>query len=228
MLPETARHSGRFDLAGAFTSTFGMGALVFGLVRAATDGWSDRLTLASFIVGVLLLAAFLLVELRAEEPITPLRLLANASRSGANVARGLLFAGMFGMFFFLTQFLQDVLGYSPLQTGFAFLPIPLTVLTTSQFASRVLVQRVNGKLLMLTGVGLSALGLLVASRLSADSTYLDGADLPAAVRHGQRAVVPDPHLGGPGRCRAGRRRCRLGPGQRHPAARRHRSGSPRW
>jgi hypothetical protein len=76
------------------------------------------------------------------------------------------------MFFFLTQFLQDVLGYSPLQTGFAFLPIPLTVLTMSQFASRVLVHRVNGKLLMLTGVGLSALGLLVASRLSADSTYL--------------------------------------------------------
>jgi EmrB/QacA subfamily drug resistance transporter len=172
VLPETARHTGRFDLAGAFTSTFGMGALVFGLVRAATDGWSDSVSLASFVIGVLLLAAFLGVELRAEEPITPLRLLANASRSGANVARGLLFAGMFGMFFFLTQFLQDVLGYSPLQTGFAFLPIPLTVLTTSQFASRVLVHRVNGKLLMLLGVGLSALGLLVASRLSADSTYL--------------------------------------------------------
>jgi EmrB/QacA subfamily drug resistance transporter len=172
VLPETARHSGRFDLAGAFTSTFGMGALVFGLVHAATDGWSDSITLMSFVAGVLLLAAFLAVELRAEEPITPLRLLANASRSGANVARGLLFAGMFGMFFFLTQFLQDVLGYSPLQTGFAFLPIPLTVLTTSQVASRVLVHRVNGKLLMLAGVGLSALGLLVASRLSADSTYL--------------------------------------------------------
>jgi len=172
VLPETTRHSGRFDLAGAFTSTFGMGALVFGLVRAATDGWSDSITLVSFVAGVLLLAAFLAVELRAEEPITPLRLLANASRSGANVARGLLFAGMFGMFFFLTQFLQDVLGYSPLQTGFAFLPIPLTVLTTSQLASRVLVHRVNGKLLMLTGVGLSALGLLVASQLSADSTYL--------------------------------------------------------
>jgi EmrB/QacA subfamily drug resistance transporter len=172
VLPETTRHSGRFDLAGAFTSTFGMGALVFGLVRAATDGWSDTVSIASFVAGALLLAAFLAVELRAEEPITPLRLLANASRSGANVARGLLFAGMFGMFFFLTQFLQDVLGYSPLQTGFAFLPIPLTVLTTSQLASRVLVHRVNGKLLMLTGVGLSALGLLVASRLSADSSYL--------------------------------------------------------
>ena len=118
VLAETARKHGRFDLAGAFTSTFGMGALVYGFVRAASDGWSDTGTVGSFVAGVLLLAAFVVVELRAEEPITPLRLLANASRSGANVARGLLFAGMFGMFFFLTQFLQDVLGYSPLQAGF--------------------------------------------------------------------------------------------------------------
>ena len=171
VLPETERQHGRFDFAGAFTSTFGMGSLVYGFVRAASDGWSDSLTVGSFVVGALLLAAFIAVELRAEEPITPLRLLANASRSGANVARGLLFAGMFGMFFFLTQFLQNVLGYSPLQAGFAFLPIPLTVFASSQFVSRVLVQRVNGKVLMLFGVGLATLGMLVASRLSADSSY---------------------------------------------------------
>ncbi|MCW2493905.1 MAG: transporter, partial [Frankiales bacterium] len=121
VLPETARQHGRFDLAGAFTSTIGMGALVYGFVRAASNGWSDPFTIGSFVLGVLLLVAFVHTELRAEEPITPLRLLTDASRSGANVARGLLFAGMFGMFFFLTQFLQDVLGYSPLQTGFAFL-----------------------------------------------------------------------------------------------------------
>jgi len=171
VLPETDRHTGRFDLAGAFTSTIGMGALVYGLVRAATDGWSDPVFLVSFVSGTVALMAFVAVELRAAEPITPLRLLADASRSGANTARGLLFAGMFGMFFFLTQFLQDVLGYSPLQTGFAFLPIPLTVFVTSQLASRVLVHRVNGKLLMLTGVGLSASGLLVSSQLSAGSSY---------------------------------------------------------
>ena len=171
VLPETARQHGRFDFAGAFTSTFGMGALVFGFVHAASNGWSDSLTIGSFIVGVVLLASFVAVELRAEEPITPLRLLANASRSGANVARGLVFAGMFGMFFFLTQFLQNVLGYTPLQTGFAFLPIPLTVFASSQLASRVLVQRVNGKVLMLTGVGLSTLGLLLASQLTAHSSY---------------------------------------------------------
>ncbi|MEO6700555.1 MAG: MFS transporter [Jatrophihabitantaceae bacterium] len=171
VLPETARKHGRFDLSGALTSTFGMGALVYGFVRAASDGWSDAVTMGSFIAGALSLAAFIGIELRAEEPITPLRLLTDASRSGANAARGLLFAGMFGMFFFLTQFLQDVLGYSPLQTGFAFLPIPLMVLSSSQLASRVLVPRVNGKALMLAGVGLSTLGLLLASRLSANSSY---------------------------------------------------------
>ncbi|MDQ1749404.1 MAG: hypothetical protein QOE71_460, partial [Pseudonocardiales bacterium] len=171
VLPETARQHGRFDLAGAFTSTIGMGALVYGFVRAASNGWSDPFTIGSFVLGVLLLVAFVHTELRAEEPITPLRLLTDASRSGANVARGLLFAGMFGMFFFLTQFLQDVLGYSPLQTGFAFLPIPLTVFASSQLASRVLVNRLSGKALMLIGVSLSAIGLLLSSQLSANSTY---------------------------------------------------------
>jgi len=127
VLPETARRKGRFDLAGALTSTIGVGALVYGFVRAASSGWSDTVTVSAFVLGVVLLVAFVRTELRAEQPITPLRLLTNASRSGANVARGLLFAGMFGMFFFLTQFLQDVLGYSPLQAGFAFLPVPLTV-----------------------------------------------------------------------------------------------------
>jgi EmrB/QacA subfamily drug resistance transporter len=171
VLPQTQRLHGRFDFTGALTSTLGMGALVYGFVRAATEGWSDPITIGSFGAGVVLLTAFVFTELRAEEPITPLRLLTDPSRTGANVARGLLFAGMFGMFFFLTQFLQDVLGYSPLQTGFAFLPIPLTVFVSSQLASRVLVNRVNGKALMLVGIGLSTLGLLLSSQLSAESSY---------------------------------------------------------
>jgi predicted MFS family arabinose efflux permease len=172
VLPETHRKHGRFDLMGALTSTLGMGSLVYGFVRAASYGWSDAFTIGAFVAGVALLAAFVLTELNAEEPITPLRLLTDPSRTGANAARGLLFAGMFGMFFFLTQFLQDVLGYSPLQTGFAFLPIPLTVFASSQLASRVLVNRYNGKALMLVGVGLSTLGLLFSSQLSASSSYL--------------------------------------------------------
>jgi EmrB/QacA subfamily drug resistance transporter len=171
VLPETARRKGRFDLGGAFTSTIGMGALVYGLVRAASDGWSDTITVISMVLGVVLLASFVLIESRAAEPITPLRLFNSAARNGANAARGLLIAGMFGMFFFLTQYLQDVLGYSALRTGFSFLPIPLSVFTFSQLASRVLVPRFSPKALMLTGLTLSAIGLGMSSQLAVDSSY---------------------------------------------------------
>src|SRR4051794_27101507 len=171
VLPETKRRPGKFDTLGAVTSTLGMGSLVYGFVRAASDGWSDPLTLTAFVAGALLLALFVRTETHAAEPITPLRLLADRSRTGANVARGLLFAGMFGLFFFLSQLLQGPLGYSPLRTGFAFLPLPLTVFAVSRLASRVLVRKVDGKLLMLGGMGLAALGFLLATQLSATSTY---------------------------------------------------------
>jgi len=172
VLPETARNKGTFDLPGAVFSTLGMGGLVYGFVRAATAGWSDAITLSSFVAGAVLLTAFVLVEMRAEQPITPLRLFNDRSRTIANIARGLLFAGMFGMFFFLTQFLQDVLGYSSLATGFAFLPMPVTVFVVSQLTSRVLIHRVNGKVLMLVGVSLAVLSFALASRLNPGSGYL--------------------------------------------------------
>ena len=171
VLPETTRTRGQFDLAGALTSTVGMGALVFGFVEAASRGWADPLTLSSFVIGVVLLTAFVRIERTAAQPITPLRLLADRSRTTANVSRGLLFAGLFGLFFFLTQFLQDVLNYSSLQTGFAFLPLPLTVLAVSQITSRVLVYRVDGKVLMLLGVALAASGFTLAATLHESSSY---------------------------------------------------------
>jgi MFS family permease len=126
-LPETKRRSARFDLAGAITSTFAISLLVYGFVRAASDGWGDPLTRGAFIVGLTLLAVFVAVELRAEQPITPLRLFASRERSGSYLARLLLVGGMFGMFFFLTQFLQGVRGYSPLQAGIAFLPMTIAL-----------------------------------------------------------------------------------------------------
>jgi MFS family permease len=171
VLPETPRHHGRFDLAGAVTSTLGIGSLVYGFVRAASSGWSDLITIGAFAAGLALVAAFAFAEMRADEPITPLRLLANPTRTGANVARGLLAAGMFGMFFFLTQFLQDVLHYSPLQAGFAFLPIPLTVFAGSQLAARVLVQRYSIRRLTTASIALSAVGLMLVTQLSAHTGY---------------------------------------------------------
>ena len=172
VLAETERRHGRFDLAGALTSTVGMGAIVLGLVEAGTDGWTGGLTLGSFAVGLVLLGLFVRTERRAEEPILPLRLLANATRTTANVARGLLYAGMYGMFFFLGLFLQDVQHYSSLQTGLAFLPIPAAVFLASQLTSRVLIRRLPQKTVMLLGIGLASLGLLLVTRLQLDTSYL--------------------------------------------------------
>jgi MFS family permease len=112
-LPETERRPGRFDVTGAATSTLGMSALVYGIVRSASAGWTDGFSVASLVAGVVLIALFVVNERRADQPITPLRLFANRERSGAYIARVLFVGAMFGMFFFITQFLQGVSGYSP-------------------------------------------------------------------------------------------------------------------
>ncbi len=172
VLTETPRRNGRFDIAGAVTSTLGMSGIVLGLVEAGSSGWSAPITLASFIGGALMLAAFVQIEQRAAEPILPLRLFAHPGRTGANVSRGLLYAGMYGMFFFLTQFLQDVEGYSPLRTGVVFVAIPGTIFLASQLTTRVLMPRFPAKAVMLSGIGLAIISLLLSSRLHA------GASLP--------------------------------------------------
>ena len=168
---ETPRRRGHFDLIGAVTSTLGMGSLALGLVEAGTKGWSSPVTVIPFALGAAMLAVFVANERQAEEPILPLRLLAHAGRSTANAARGLVYAGMYGMFFFLGQFFQDVQHYSPLMAGVAFLPIPASVFLSSQLTSRVLVRRYSPKLLMVLGIGLAAMGLLLTTQLHADSPY---------------------------------------------------------
>jgi predicted MFS family arabinose efflux permease len=122
---------------------------------------------------VVLLAAFVAVERRADEPITPLSLFADRTRSGAYVARMLLFAGMTGMFFFLTQFLQGVLGYSPIRTGLAFLPMTASVFIASQSSSRYLVERFGERPVMIVGAVLSLLSILWLTRLDVTSGYGD-------------------------------------------------------
>jgi EmrB/QacA subfamily drug resistance transporter len=171
VLPETPRNTGHFDIAGALTSTLGMAALVYGFVEAATDGWGRPATLGSFAVGATLLAAFVRIEMRARSPITPLRLFRDRGRVVAYISRLLLVASMFGMFFFLTQFLQDVLGYSPLATGLGFLPLTAALFISSQASAR-LSSRVSRRTLMVSGFTASTLGLLWVSQLSVQSGYL--------------------------------------------------------
>ena len=171
VLSETEPREGRFDVLGALTSTLGMSGVVLGLVEAGTSGWSSPITIGSLIVGTALVAAFIKIEATAEEPILPLRILANPTRAAANAARGLGYAGMYGMVFFLTQFLQDVQHHSALITGVGFLPTPTTVFLSSQITSRVLVKRYPPKALMLAGSALSAGGLLLLTQVSQGTSY---------------------------------------------------------
>ena len=171
-ITETPSRNGHFDVRGALTSTLGVTSLAYAFVRAATLGWGDTVTIAAFIAGVTLLATFVLLERRAPEPITPLRLFADRSRSASYVARLFLTAGMFGMFFFLTQFLQEVLHYGPLETGLAFLPFTLALFAMSQLSARNLVQRFGGKAVMVLGFTISTVGMLLLTQLSATSSYV--------------------------------------------------------
>ena len=171
VLDETGRRRGRFDLAGALTSTAGMSAVVLGLVEAGTRGWAAPITIAPLVTGALLMAAFVRIETAADEPILPLRILAERTRASANLARGLGYAGMYGMVFFLTQFFQDLQGHSALVTGLSFLPTPTMVFLSSQLTSKVLIGRVPEKALMIGGSVFSASGLLLLSQLTTATTY---------------------------------------------------------
>jgi EmrB/QacA subfamily drug resistance transporter len=170
---ETPRLPGRFDLAGAVTSTAGVALLVYGFVRAAADGWGDHLALVAFGAAVILLAAFLVTETRARQPITPLRLFADVSRSGSFAARLLLVAGMFGVFFFLTQFLQRVMGFSPLRAGVAFLPLTVALFAVSRTAPR-LMPRIGAKPLMIAGMLPAIVSMAWLSRVSPATGYWAG------------------------------------------------------
>src|SRR4051812_32077913 len=172
VLPETPRATGRFDLAGAITSTLGMSALVYGFVHAGSDGWANVETIGSFALGLTLLGLFVRTELAAEEPITPLHLFADRNRSASYLGRLFLVAGMMGMFFFLTQFLRGVLGYSDLKTGFAFVPLTAAVFISSQLSSRVLIEKFGGRRLMIFGATLSTSGMFLLTQLGEHSSYL--------------------------------------------------------
>lgn len=167
---ETPRHAGRFDLGGAFSSTVGMTAVVYGLVRAADAGWHDGLSQASLAAGMLMIAAFVLIERKARQPILPLRLLASRERSGAYVARMLFLGGAVGFWFFSTQFLQGVLHLRPLQAGLAFLPVTLPNFASAMAFPR-LARRFGNERLLLVGLLLGVLGLAWLGRADATATY---------------------------------------------------------
>jgi EmrB/QacA subfamily drug resistance transporter len=178
VLPGTAGRPGRFDLGGAITGTGGVAALVYGLSNAATspDGtshWGDANVLAALTAGVVLLAAFAVIEARSHHALMPVRLLRNRDRAGAILMMLAVGTIVSGAFFFLTLFVQELWGYSPLRTGVTFLPFTVALLAGTAAAAR-LVAWIGARPLLMAGSAASAGGLYWLSRMTEHGTYLGG------------------------------------------------------
>ena len=168
---------GRLDVPGAVAVTAGVTLLVYGLNRAASSGWTNSLTVGPMAAALVLLATFIIIELRSAQPLMPLRIFASRNRSGAYAVRFAIGATLSGLLFFLTQFLQNVLGYSPLKAGLAFLPITVGVVAGAQVASR-LVGRIGARAPMTIGALAGAIGLFGLSRITESSGYVSGVLAP--------------------------------------------------
>jgi EmrB/QacA subfamily drug resistance transporter len=174
---ETPRQRGRIDVAGAILSTLGVVAVVYGLVHAAEESWLHWGTAAPLGTGLVLIALFLLVERRAEQPILPLRLLASRERSGANVARVLFVGAAMGFFFYATQYLQGVLGMRPLWAGLAFFPSMLVNFLGALAAPR-LVRRFGRNKVLVGALATSFAGMLWLGQVEAGTQFFVGVALP--------------------------------------------------
>jgi EmrB/QacA subfamily drug resistance transporter len=176
-LAESPRQPGRFDLPGAIAGTGGVAALVYGLSSATPGGadgvshWGDAKVVAALAAAVVLLAAFAVIELRGRNRLLPLRLLTDRSRTGANLAMLCVGAALFGMFFFLTLFLQVVWGYSALKAGLAYLPMTAAIGVTSGAAAQ-LTPRVGARPVILAGAAAFGGGLYWLSRFSEHGSYV--------------------------------------------------------
>jgi EmrB/QacA subfamily drug resistance transporter len=170
-LGESQRQSGRFDIPGAVTGTAGLGSLVYGLTHAAPPHhWGDTWTVVPLVVGVVLLAAFVVIERRSTHALLPFRILTDRTRGVSFVVMLVVGAAMFSMFYFLGLFIQQVLGYSPLKTGFAFLPFSFGIVVAAQIASRM-INRVDPRWIAGVGTILAATGMWGFSHLSIESDY---------------------------------------------------------
>jgi EmrB/QacA subfamily drug resistance transporter len=169
-LAESESHPGELDLPGAVTGTVGLLGIVYGISRAGTAGWGDTWTLASLVAGVAVLATFLLIERRREHPLLPVRVFTNRTRAASFVAMFFAPAAMFAMFYYLSQYIQTVKGYSPIEAGVAFLPFCFGLVAAAGIASN-LINRIDPRILAGIGTLMAAVALFGFSRLPYDTTF---------------------------------------------------------
>src|SRR4051812_6016021 len=173
LLPDSEHHSGQLDVRGALLGTFGLLSLVFGITRTGNQdssgqpyGWSDPLAITGMVLGVVLLVSFILLERRTKHPILPLSIFASRTRATAFVTMMITPAAMFAMFFFLSLYVQNVMGYTPLQAGFAFLPFCFGMVFGATLASKLL-SKIDPRFIAGTGTLLGGFSLYMFSRLDA-------------------------------------------------------------
>jgi EmrB/QacA subfamily drug resistance transporter len=160
----------RLDPVGAVLSIVGLVSLVFGIIEAPSHGWTDPTILAAFAVAAVVLSAFVVWEMRSDHPMLNLEFFKNPRFTAANISITLVFFALFGSLFFLTQYLQFVLGYSALQAGYRVAPIALVLIVVSPLTGR-LVNRVGNKVLVTAGMSVVAVGLWILSTLTIGSGY---------------------------------------------------------
>jgi EmrB/QacA subfamily drug resistance transporter len=161
----------RIDIPGVILGSLGLFAIVFGFSRAQIDSWGSPITLVSLAIGVILLAVFVQVQRRVANPLLPLRVILDRDRAGAYLAVGLTFVAAFGLFLFLTYFLQEVRGFSPVKTGVAFLPLPACLVLSSTVSNVKLLPRLGSRRLIVAGLLLGLVGFALLTRLAPQSDY---------------------------------------------------------
>ncbi len=177
LVNESRETKPRMDFPGAITASIGLFAIVFGFSRAESEGWTAVITLLSLSVGTLLLVLFVMVERRSAAPLLPLRVLADRNRAGSYLAVGVAGASMFGVFLFLTYYLQQTQGMSPVETGLAFLPMIAFLMVGSAVSSTRLMPKFGPRPLVPTGMVLAATGMVLLTGVGVDSSYA-GSVLP--------------------------------------------------
>jgi EmrB/QacA subfamily drug resistance transporter len=160
----------RLDLPGLASSGIGLFALTYGLIEANNHGWTSARILGAFAVALVALSSFVLLERFQRAPMLPLELFRNRTYTGANVVVLLVALAMFGVFFFMSLYMQQILGYSAVETGAAFLPMTILIILVAPIAGKT-ADRIGSRSLMTVGMVLVALQLLYLSRLGVDATF---------------------------------------------------------
>lgn len=173
-------HRPKLDLPGVATASTGLFLLVYGFSRAESDGWTDTLTLVSLGLSAVLLLAFALIQVRSSHPLLPPRIVTDRNRGGAYLGMGITAIGMFGVFLFLTFYMQRTLGFSPVESGVGFLPLTIAIAISAGIATTRLLPRFGPRPLITGGMLAIAAALVALAQLQVDSTYAEHV-LPAII-----------------------------------------------